>query len=170
MLSAKTILGNPIYTGVAYGILYFIYFSIIPVLAPPIVDKFGLIIESLNSLELIMIGVAIGVLIFLQKFLRRSHFRLSGGCGIVRYIVSLVYTYALFNMLSFIWVYGSIYQLFFASTMWITVDYSFVLWAVIIAFLIRFVRYGYQIIFARDLQGERGVETLEEEIKEEVED
>nr|MDO8081468.1 hypothetical protein [Candidatus Freyarchaeota archaeon] len=166
----KSMLRNPLYTGAAYAILYFFYFSVVPLLGVFIVNKFGLIIQSLNPLILIMFGAAVATLIFFQKFLRRSHFRLSGASGIARYLVSLVYTYVLFEMLSFIWVQGSIYQISYPSIMWITVDYSFVLWVVIIAFLVRFVRYGYQIVFARDLQGEKGVETLEEEIREEVED
>jgi hypothetical protein len=171
MLSfVKKILGNPLYTGTAYAILYFFYFSIIPLLGVSIVNKFGLIVQSLDPAKVIMFGAAVATLIFLQKFLRRSHFRLSGASGILRYLVSLVYTYVLFEMLRFIWVQGSIYQISYPSIMWITVDYSFVLWVVILAFLVRFVRYGYQIVFARDLRGEKGVETLEEEIKEEVED
>lgn len=117
-----------------------------------------------------MFGAAIAILIFFQKALRRSHLRLSGASGIARYLVSLAYTIVIADMLRFIWVYGSIWQLIYASTMWITVDYSFVIWVVIIAFLVRFARYSYQIIFARDLQGEKGVETIEEEIREELED
>ncbi|WXG40076.1 MAG: hypothetical protein WED07_04515 [Candidatus Freyarchaeum deiterrae] len=172
----KTILRNPLYTGIVYGVEYFVTFSVVPLLVGSVAEQFGIIIQSFNSLILIIIGAGIATLIFFQKFLRRSHFRLSGGFGIARYLVSLGYTYVLFDMLHFIWVYGSIYQILLSSILhsssmtWITVDYSFVLWVVIIAFLIRFVRYSYQIIFASDLKGEKGVETLEEEIKEEVED
>ncbi|MHA1263481.1 MAG: hypothetical protein ACTSSA_15645 [Candidatus Freyarchaeota archaeon] len=166
----KTILRNPLYTGTAYAIEYFIYFSVVPILGASILDNFGLIIQKLDPLMLIIFGAAIAILIFFQKALRRSHLRLSGASGIARYLVSLAYTIVIADMLRFIWVYGSIWQLIYASTMWITVDYSFVIWVVIIAFIVRFVRYSYQIIFARDLQGEKGVETIEEEIREELED
>lgn len=166
----KKILRNPSYTGAVYAVSYFIYFSVLPLLGFSIANSFGLIIQNSDPSKLIMFGLIVATLIFLQKFLRRSHFRLSGACGIMRYLVSLVYIYVLFEMLNFIWVKGSVYQIIYPSLMWITINYSFVLWIAILIFLVRFIRYSYQIVFARDLQGEKGVETLEEEIKEEVED
>lgn len=166
----RTVLGNPFYTGVAYAVSYFVYFSVLPLLGFSIAARFGLIIQNSDPSKVIMFGVVVAILIFLQKVLRRSHFRLSGASGILRYLVSLVYVYVLSEMLRFIWVQSSIYQIFFSSILWITVDYSFVLWIVTIAFLFRFARYGYQIVFARDLQGEKGVETLEEKVREEIED
>ena len=63
----KTILRNPLYTGTAYAIEYFIYFSVVPILGASIIDDFGLIIQRLDPLTLIMFGAAIAILIFFQK-------------------------------------------------------------------------------------------------------
>jgi hypothetical protein len=166
----KTILTNPLYSGIAYAIEYFAFFSIVPIVTFSILDTYGFFIQQKDPVMLIIFGSIISTFIFFQKALRRSHFRLSGACGIVRYFVSLIWVFIIANMVRVIWVYGSIYQTLWGSTLWASVDYSFVIGLVLIVFVIRFIRYGYQIIFAKDLKGEPGVETLEEEIRREVED
>ncbi len=170
MSTIKTILRNPVYTGTAYAIEYFIFFSIIPIITFSIINNYGLILPDISVGLLLAFGGTLAVLIFFQKALRRSHIRLSGVSGIARYFASLVWVYVIASMLSSIWIYGSLWQFLQGATTWATVDYSFIIWLVLFVFLIRFVRYGYQIVFAKDLQGEKGVETLEEEIREEMED
>ena len=166
----KTILRNPLYTGTAYAIEYFIFFAVIPIITFTILDEYGLILPSVSDLFLIAFGAIISILIFFQKALRRTHIRLSGVSGIARYFVSLVWVYIIAAMLSSILIYSPLWAFLQRSFTWASVDYSFIIWLVLIVFLIRFVRYGYQIVFARDLKGEKGVETLEEEIREELED
>lgn len=166
----KTILRNPLYTGTAYAIEYFIFFAIIPIVTFTILDEYGLILTDVSTWILIAFGATLSILIFLQKALRRSHIRLSGVSGIARYFVSLVWVYIIAAMLSSIFIYSPLWSFLQRSFTWATVDYSFIIWLVLFVFLIRFVRYGYQIVFARDLQGEPGVEKLEEEIREELED
>ena len=166
----KTILRNPLYTGTAYAIEYFIFFAVIPIITFTILDEYGLVLPSVSDLFLIAFGAIISILIFFQKALRRTHIRLSGVSGIARYFVSLVWVYIIAAMLSSILIYSPLWAFLQRSFTWASVDYSFIIWLVLIVFLIRFVRYGYQIVFARDLKGEKGVETLEEEIREELED
>ncbi|MGQ9721732.1 MAG: hypothetical protein ACUVXA_10470 [Candidatus Jordarchaeum sp.] len=166
----KKFLRNPLYLGTAYAIEYFIFFAVIPIVTFNILSNYGLFFNQIDPLTLIIFGASLSILIFLQKFLRRSYYRLSALSGILRYLVALVWVFVFANMLRSIWIYGSIWEVLSRAFTWATVDYSFFLWLVVIVFLIRFVRYGYQIIFAKDLKGEPGVETLEEEIRREVED